>query len=647
MHDLLNTCRHLEEFEFVVVHEWRYRSAFKAFGLPTYSVVIPRSLRFFASLALLPLIARRTRAAAVHCEISAVPWLIGVPASLTVDDLYFLIDRGAGGRTLRQRVMQVYWERLFTGSIRRATICKTISETTAADMRRLVSPDLSIVLAPPPIVVPPDLERTRRPPAGAEALRLLFVGSVVPRRNLPFLLSALRSVRRPWHLDVVGSLWWGADELGPLSTDERVRFHGYVPDAERERLMAEAHLLVAPSRYEGFGYPVAEAMGRGLPVLASDAASFREFVPPAWRFGLDDPALLASMIDRLDADRLSEMSDAAPAAVARFSPANHRERHRELFSRLVPAPGTAHLPAADGSEWRPDALARARSLVRRTLIATLGDGVEARVRAEYHRALRGVGRFGPPEDEATRAVLAAIAANARTILDIGANVGRYAWFLWRHARPDARLYALEPHPGAARLLRSALRRLPGCNVLEVAAADQDGVAELVVPEGPFGASLSALSWVRNGQRDEDQPVLAITTRRLDGLIADGTVTVTAPVFMKIDVEGAEARVLRGAAGLLGRHRPVIYFECQSASAARQGETPRGVWDELERAGYQVFAKLPAGFVRVAQVHPDVANYLAIPDLPVRRPDELDDNLPMDAAALIAILDSWATRAAKA
>jgi hypothetical protein len=258
----------------------------------------------------------------------------------------------------------------------------------------------------------------------------------------------------------VGSLWWGADELGPLATDGRVEVHGYVPDSERERLMAEAHLLIAPSRYEGFGYPAAEAMARGLPVFASDVAAFREFVPQDWRFPLDDPAVLASMIDGLDAGRLSTMSDEAPGAVARFSPANHRERHRELFGGLVSTSGAADRPRIHGSEWKPGGLARARSLVRRALIGTLGDGAEARVRAEYHRVLRRVGRFGPPEDATTSAVLAAVAANSRTILTSGER--RSIRLVPRNHARQLRLYA-SSRTGAAVLRRA--RSVPGAPFL--------------------------------------------------------------------------------------------------------------------------------------------------------------------------------------
>lgn len=347
LHDLLRTCARMPEFEFVVAHDRRHASALEAFGLETVSLPIPRKLRFFASLVLLPMIARRAAATAAHCEISALPWFLGVPGSLTVNDVYFLIDRRGGGRSLRQRVMQLYWERVFTASARHARVVKTISQTTADDLRRLVASELPIVLCEPPVVAPPIPDSARRLPGREEDLRLLFLGSVIPRRNLPFLVRALQLVRRRWRLDVVGSLWWGADDLGELATDQRVHIHGFLPDAEREKLMAEAHLLLAPSRYEGFGYPAAEAMIRGLPVFASDSSSFREFVPDGWRFPLDDPGRLAAMIDGLHEREYALMSDVARESVRRFDLENHLTKHRELFARLVSGPAAS---PANGSQ---------------------------------------------------------------------------------------------------------------------------------------------------------------------------------------------------------------------------------------------------------------------------------------------------------
>ena len=305
-------------------------------------------------------------------------------------------------------------------------------------------------------------------------------------------------------------------------------------------------------------------------------------------------------------------------------------------------PGSHGQPLPVERGWEPARLDRLRALGRRAVIVFLGHHVEWWLRGVYHRALRGLGRFEPPENEPTRAVLAAVAAQSRTILDIGANVGVYAWFLLRHAPPSSRLFALEPNPAAAQLLRSAVGKSPRCTVFDVAAADRDEIAELVVPDGPFGAPTSALAWVRSRSGDKDRRVLRIATRRIDGLIDDGSISVVGPVFLKIDVEGAEGRVLRGAAALLRHHRPVIYFECQTSLLARQGETPADVWNELGRAGYRIFVNRASRFVPVDEIQPDAANYLAIPTV-----DVVERDFPMDAASIIGTIGRWATRGSKA
>jgi glycosyltransferase involved in cell wall biosynthesis len=331
LHDLLRTCASLSEFDFVVAHDSRHARVLRAFGLESVPVRVPRQMRFFASLALLPPLARRVRATAVHCELGALPWGLGVPASLTVNDVYFLIDRAALGGSMRQRVMQAYWERLFVPSISRARVLKTISLSTAADLRRVVADDLNVVICEPRVA---HGAGTIRRTVGRE-LRLLFVGSVLPRRNLPFLLRAVGRLRRPWHLDVVGSLW--SDVFREEPRDPRITLHGYVSDERRDALMDAAHLLVAPSRHEGFGYPVAEAMARGVPAYTSDTSSFREYVPDDWRFPLDAPDALTSMLERLNLASLPQMAEVARASVSRFDDANHIAKHRELFGRLLSA----------------------------------------------------------------------------------------------------------------------------------------------------------------------------------------------------------------------------------------------------------------------------------------------------------------------
>jgi glycosyltransferase involved in cell wall biosynthesis len=151
-------------------------------------------------------------------------------------------------------------------------------------------------------------------------LRLLFVGNLIPRKGLEHLLTALHSLRgRPFRLDVVGSeeadrrhAAFLRKRVRELDLTGRVEFHGTLSGASLEDRFRQAQVLVVPSSYEGFGIVYLEAMGFGLPVIASASGATDEIVrheatgflvPPgdAWSLArrieslLDDRALLTRM----------------------------------------------------------------------------------------------------------------------------------------------------------------------------------------------------------------------------------------------------------------------------------------------------------------------------------------------------------------
>lgn len=126
---------------------------------------------------------------------------------------------------------------------------------------------------------------------------VLAVGTIQPRKNLPALARAMAAVDSGHDLVIAGKRGWMADqvlaELSASGLGDRLRLLDYVPDADLPALYAGADLFVQPSRFEGFGMPVIEAMAAGTPVLSASGSSLTEVAGDgADFFDPDDPQAL-------------------------------------------------------------------------------------------------------------------------------------------------------------------------------------------------------------------------------------------------------------------------------------------------------------------------------------------------------------------
>lgn len=108
---------------------------------------------------------------------------------------------------------------------------------------------------------------------------ILALGTMEPRKNLKRLLSAYLQVKENHRasskipqLVLIGKQGWGKR----MQTGAGAKTLGYVPDTDLPALYAAAKLFVYPSLYEGFGFPVLEAMAAGCPVITSDRGSLKE-----------------------------------------------------------------------------------------------------------------------------------------------------------------------------------------------------------------------------------------------------------------------------------------------------------------------------------------------------------------------------------
>jgi glycosyltransferase involved in cell wall biosynthesis len=144
-------------------------------------------------------------------------------------------------------------------------------------------------------IVMPGTERTHRLKAkvhsegsSSKGVRLLSVGSIIPRKGFDCLMEALHSLADlPWTLSIVGDTSRNRFAYEQLLSDidrfhfaDRVRVLGAISDAELEQLYASADVFVLASHFEGYGMVFAEAMAHGLPIVATTGGAIPDTVPP-------------------------------------------------------------------------------------------------------------------------------------------------------------------------------------------------------------------------------------------------------------------------------------------------------------------------------------------------------------------------------
>jgi glycosyltransferase involved in cell wall biosynthesis len=150
---------------------------------------------------------------------------------------------------------------------------------------------------------------------------VLSVGTLEPRKNLPRLLEAFsRLPQDDVTLVVVGPDGWGDALAAPAEAlRHRLRLTGFVPRSELAPLYRGASVVCYPSLWEGYGLPVAEAMGAGAPVVTSAGTATEELVAGGAGLAVDPhdaDAIAAGIASVLDDDDLAATLRAAGRARA-------------------------------------------------------------------------------------------------------------------------------------------------------------------------------------------------------------------------------------------------------------------------------------------------------------------------------------------
>jgi glycosyltransferase involved in cell wall biosynthesis len=252
-------------------------------------------------------------------------WLTRIPTVLVIYDMV------AFDRAHRPNRRSAVIERLTLGlAARRAKAFVAISRSASEDLQRRfpqTAGRVSVALLGVPRALSSDgtAGGSEDDAGGSRELPapgfVLAVGTLEPRKNLPRLVDAYRSLepelQRPHPLVVAGEVGWEAaetlDSLAALG--ERATLLGRVSDAELAELYRRCAVFCFPSLYEGFGLPVLEAMAAGAAVLTSRVSALPEVGGEAVAYA--DPADASSIARELESLLGSEQRRAELGAAAR------------------------------------------------------------------------------------------------------------------------------------------------------------------------------------------------------------------------------------------------------------------------------------------------------------------------------------------
>jgi glycosyltransferase involved in cell wall biosynthesis len=292
----------------------------------------------------------RDEVALIHTPFHfGLPWSSPCPRVLTQHDAIDVAYREPDmPRAPRLRAWQAWLHAAIAR--RRAHIVITVSEHARLDiLRHYRIEDRRIVVIPEAadpafrLPIPDDRRATVRRRYDLTGPYVFYVGGFEGRKNVPLLVRAFAAAELA---NVSLVLAGGTDEEGAavrtlataLGIGARVRFPGRVPDGDLPALYAEAICFAYPSRYEGFGLQLVEAMAVGCPTFAAAATSLPEVLGAGGdTFPLDAPSALAVLLRRVASDPAyrRELSARGLARARDFSWDQTAERTAAVYRRLI------------------------------------------------------------------------------------------------------------------------------------------------------------------------------------------------------------------------------------------------------------------------------------------------------------------------
>jgi glycosyltransferase involved in cell wall biosynthesis len=251
---------------------------------------------------------------------------------LTVHDLSFVRDPDSAAPGLR-----AYLNKVVPRSVQRADHIIAVSQATKADLIDLChTPESKITVlyeGVDPIFKPTPDPNIRTKYQLGSGPYIFSISTIQPRKNYQRLIQALAALPIEYSLVIAGGPGWLHEpiyaEADNPAVRGRVKFIGFVPDADLPALYTEAAAFAYPSLYEGFGLPLLEAMACGAPTLTSNVSCLPEVAGGA--AVLVDPLRVDSIAEGLK-QTLVEHDSLRPKGFARASQFRWDSVARDLLS---------------------------------------------------------------------------------------------------------------------------------------------------------------------------------------------------------------------------------------------------------------------------------------------------------------------------
>jgi FkbM family methyltransferase len=166
---------------------------------------------------------------------------------------------------------------------------------------------------------------------------------------------------------------------------------------------------------------------------------------------------------------------------------------------------------------------------------------------------------------AERYLIRGLLSPGMRVVDVGANIGYYLLMFERGIGPSGKMVSIEPSPENLPELKENIRsnRFGNVELHENAVGSSDG-------------RIGLRSEINSGIVQEEEGCYSVEMKRLDSIIKERV------DFLKIDVEGYEGEVLRGAWEVIARDRPVLFLELHPQIVRRYGDRISVILEELSR-----------------------------------------------------------------